>query len=104
MNARRPHRDSAHALRRCAQRSIDDADIAAALRWSRPIHQPEGRVVYHLGRDAVLRAARHGVDATPHENTAVVLGPDGGLVTVVRSPDRRRFQRNSDLRRRRGRR
>jgi hypothetical protein len=82
---------SRHALRRMAQRSIKGLDIERAIAWGWHGWQPGGREVFHVGRREVKRARRAGVDLSRSLNVAVILGPDGYLVTALRSSDRHRL-------------
>lgn len=83
---------STHALRRGAQRRITDDHIHLALDWGRLIRQPEGRRAFHLGRKEARRARKHGVELPKGAlGVTVVLAPEGWIVTVVRSSDRRRL-------------
>ena len=84
---------SKHASRRKAQRAISDGAVDAALRWGRFERQGKGRRVFHLGRRSVAAAKAVGVDVSSHRHVGVVLGRDGGVITVFRSPNTRRLRR-----------
>ena len=86
---------SKHAQRRSQQRSISESEIQAALDWGTPIRQRHGRTAYHLGRRDVRRARQRGA-LLPQgaQNVTAILSQDGTLVTVVRSPNRRRLRRS----------
>lgn len=84
---------SKHAKRRSQQRAISTEAILAALDWGRLIRQRSGRRAYHLGRREVEAAAKAGVRLERFRGTAVVLGSDQGVITVLRTSDRRRLAR-----------
>lgn len=84
---------SPHAWRRSAQRRVPAEHIELALAWGRPIRQRGGRVVWHLGYREATDARDTGVPIPERAiGVAVVLADDGTVVTVVRSPDRRRLR------------
>lgn len=85
---------SQHAQRRSQQRSVSEIEIRAALDWGTPIPQRGGRTAFHLGRRDMRRALRSGAALPPRaKGVTVILSKDGTLVTVIRSPDRRRLRR-----------
>lgn len=88
-------RDSSrHGARRAAQRSVPGEHIEFAVDWGYPIDQPLRRVAYHVGAGEIAAALREGVVAPDGvRGLAVVLAEDGAIVTVIRSPDRRRLSR-----------
>lgn len=75
---------SEHASRRMQQRAIPPLAVDAAIGWGRPIRQVEGRTAFFLGEREVSRARKQGEDVRTFEGTAVVVGRDGGLITVLR--------------------
>ncbi len=81
------------AKRRSQQRAVSLDAVHAALDWGALIRQRRGRRAYHLGRREVRAAARAGVRIERFQGTAVVLGSDQGLITVLRTNDRRRLAR-----------
>jgi hypothetical protein len=86
-------RFSPHAKRRQCQHGIADPAIEAALLWGDAIQQRRGRVAWFLGRRAVARAGRHGVDLRAYLHTAVITSQDEVLVTVVRTASTTRLRR-----------
>lgn len=91
---------SLHAALRSAQRSVPAEVIELALTWGKPIHQPVGRVAWHLGRREAAEARGLGVSLPERAvGVAVILANDGAVVTVVRSDDRHRLTARRGLRR-----
>ena len=82
-----------HAARRQQQRGLGLQALDAALRWGRPVRQAGGRTAFHLGRRGVLAARAAGEVVHAYANVTVVVGPDGGVVTVFRSGKTRRLRR-----------
>ena len=78
------------AKRRQQQLGISNQAILATLSWGHQVRQMGGRVAYHLGRRPVAHAERHGVNLKHHQNTAVIVSPDGTIVTVFRRSKLRR--------------
>ncbi len=84
---------SNHANRRSAQRSVPAEHVDLALSWGHEIRQPGGRTAYHFGRREARAARSAGVGVPDRAvGVAVVIAPDGTIVTVVRSPDRERLR------------
>jgi hypothetical protein len=85
-------RQGRHVRQRLAGRSVSATDVAVALCWGTAIHQP-GRLVLHVGRRDVMRAARAGQDIRAACGVAVVMAEPGRqLVTVMRTQDRHRLK------------
>ncbi len=82
-------RDSEHAVERASERGIDDEAVAVALKFGDAIPQAHHRTAYFVSAAAVVRAARVGDDIGHFMNVAVVVAPDGTIVTVVRSSEER---------------
>lgn len=86
-------RSSSHASTRSAQRAISKEQIDFAMAWGAEIPQPVGRLAYHVGRREVARARAHGLRVPDRTlGVAVVVAADNTVVTVVRSPDRKRLR------------
>ena len=84
---------SPHASRRRAQRSVALHHIELALDWGLPIRQQGGRIAWHLGDQEVGRARTVGVQIPARAvGVTVIQAPDGTVVTVVRSHNRRRLR------------
>ncbi|MCB9540787.1 MAG: hypothetical protein H6704_31585 [Myxococcales bacterium] len=83
-----------HAARRTAQRRIRPQHIELTLEWGREIRQADGRVAYHLGYREAAWARSKGVLVSERAvGVTVVVARDGAVLTVLRSPDRRRLVR-----------
>ena len=80
-----------HAAVRCQQRGFSEEAILSTLAFGQSYHSGAGTRVHFLGRKA-LRHAREcfGVDVSEWSGTAVIVSPDGAIVTVqhVRRPKR----------------
>jgi hypothetical protein len=81
-----------HADLRTAQRAVREPAVQAAVSWGTEYPQGYGRSAYYVDAAAVERARREGIDATRWLRTAVVLGPDGVLITAIRTDDVRRLR------------
>lgn len=81
-----------HADLRSAQRAVREPAIHAAVAWGTEYPQGYGRSAYYMDTAAVQRARREGVDASRWLRTAVVLGPDGVVITAIRTEDVRRLR------------
>lgn len=75
---------TAHAARRCRNRGIPQAAIAAALDYgSRRLIR--GAEIYTLGWREVSQCARIGIDLSRFERVAVVCAHSGAILTVYRN-------------------
>ena len=95
-----------HADLRTAQRGVRDPAVEAAVLWGTEFPQGNGRSAFYVDSAALFRARREGVDASRWLKTAVILGPDGVVITAIRTEDVRRlrtFGRPDACRRRRAR-
>ena len=77
-----------HAEQRSQQRAVSKAHIDAAIAWGRPYYQRQGRVAYFLGRKEAQLAG-----AVALKNTVVVVGPDGVIITTIRTDNPRRLRK-----------
>jgi hypothetical protein len=77
------------------QRAISADAVEATRRWGLEVRLREGRRGYFLGRRQVAAARAQGAEVGEHENTAIVVGPRGGLVTTVRTRSPRRLRRRA---------
>lgn len=83
---------STHAQRRAAQRFIGDETVELVLEWGAPLRQPGGRVAWFLGDREAAAARADGVSVPERAiGVAVVVAADGGVVTVLKSHDRKRL-------------
>lgn len=86
---------SHHARRRQQQRGVSSHHIDAALRWGHHYQQGRGREVYFLGSRHAELARRHGEDVERFVGTAVVVGADGGIITVIRTASPSRIRKGA---------
>lgn len=84
---------SGHAATRAAQRAVREPAIEAAHAWGSEIVQPRGRTALVIDTAAVKRAQREGADIQRWVGTTVVVGLDGGEITMLRSRNVRRLRR-----------
>jgi hypothetical protein len=92
-----------HASERSAQRAVGPEAVAATLTWGTEFPQVRGRTAYFIDAAAVSRAAGAGDDIARWANTAVVIGGDGDVITVIRTMDVQRLKQFGQPPRRRSR-
>lgn len=83
-----------HALRRCQQRAISKDAVQAAIWFGKKFWAGDGCVAYFLGRKSLRRAGPEVHVSDRYENVAVVVAPDGAVVTVQHSPRPKRRWRS----------
>lgn len=86
---------SDHARCRQQQRGVSNQHIDAALAWGRHYQQGRGREVFFLGERQAELARRHGADVGRFVGTAVVVGADGGVITVIRTSSPGRIRKGA---------
>lgn len=82
-----------HASQRSAQRAVRSEAVTAALTWGTEFPQRFGRSAFYIDTEAVRRAARSDDDVSHWAGTAVVVGEDGGVITVIHTTDVQRLKR-----------
>ena len=93
VSAAHPKSLTRHATERAGQRAVRPDAVAAALTWGTEFDQPLGRTAFYIDAAAIQRAAKAGDDIARWAATAVVAGPDGGIITVIRTQDVQRLKR-----------
>ena len=103
MKAARQESWTTHASERSAQRAVRPEAVAAALTWGTEFPQARGRTAYFVDAAAMGRAASAGDDIGRWANTAVVVGGDGSVITMIRTTDVQRLKQFGQPPRRRSR-
>jgi len=86
---------SKHARVRMQQRTASEEQVEAVVRWGIEIRQRNGRVAYYLGDRQVKAAQSAGEQLWACRGTAVVLGRDAGVITVLKALSPTRLRRHS---------
>jgi len=73
-----------HAEQRQRERGISDHAIIATLRWGRAHFRRDGRREYELDMARTQIARSCGEDVEPYVGTVVIVGSEGGVITVFR--------------------
>jgi hypothetical protein len=74
-----------HARQQMANRSVRIEDIEYVLDHGRVYEQREGRTAFYCGRETANAAAR---------NLAVIIGPNGSVITAIRTASPKRIRLN----------
>jgi len=80
---------SKHAIKRQQQRSISEDAVEIAIEWGESVRMHGQARLFYLGKRAVQRAWKRGLDFTEYLNTAVVISDDGIVRTAYKTTNPR---------------